>query len=88
MKRYQVTFYQAGRYSTDEICMTKAFALLIAKEYMDELKNTARRIGCKKIGNLSKDLRQSFEHPAFGIDSAVYIHRQKHSRITGWFNAD
>jgi len=88
MKRYQVSYYQAGRYSTDETCKTKAYALIMAKEYMDELKPIVMRIGCKKIGNLSKDLRQSFEHPAFGIDSAVYIHQQEYSRINGWFNVD
>ena len=88
MKQYEVIFYQSGRFSTNQISITKAFALLIAKEYMKEIAPVAARIGCKKTGNLSRDMRQSFEHPAFGLDSAVYIHKQKYSQINGWINID
>lgn len=88
MKRYEVTYYQSGRYSTSEIFSTKNEALVMAKEYMQELAIIARRVGCKKIGQLARDMRQSFEHPAFGLDSAVYIHKQKYSQNDGWVNAD
>jgi len=85
--RYEVMFCQSGRLNTEEIHTSKDNAILAAREWIDEVRDVMKRVGAKKIGNLKIDNQIIFEHPAFGFEGGVYIHKQKyHSSYVVWVN--
>ena len=82
--KYEVTFYESGRYSSNIKVNTKSEAIKEAREFVDEISPAMKRIAAKKSGNLSKDLSVSFSHPASGHEASVYIHKIKYSNYDGW----
>lgn len=86
-KRYDVLFYQAGRYSVTESFDTLAEAKREAREYIKEMRKECRLSasrGFRKTGNLDKGAALWIEHKAFGLECAAYLHKMIHTERDGW----
>ena len=74
MSKYQVNFYESGRYSFEEQFNLLSDAQAAVREFISEwrLYRTNKK-GFVKVGNLVRDNQLVIEHKAFGFEAGAYI---------------
>ncbi len=71
--KYQVKYEQAGVIGVLEYFPTLKQAQTAATEHVQAIAPDMKRYNCKKQGNLVRDGKIEFKHPAFGFEAGVYI---------------